>query len=80
MKLPPPSIRKLFREDFSGQSAIVVDRANLSKESKHWQSLLGQIEGVHVTRHPGDKDSRSKTLCRFTIPEPNTDGQYWRSV
>ncbi|QDV45404.1 hypothetical protein Enr13x_52830 [Stieleria neptunia] len=79
MKLPPPSIRKLFREDFSGQSAIVVDRANLSKESKHWQTLLGQIEGVHVTRHPGDKDSRSKTLCRFTIPEPNSDGHYWRS-
>lgn len=79
MKLPRPTIRKLFREDFSAKSPIIIDRANLLRESKHWQSLLGQIEGVNVTRHPGDKDSRSKTLCRFTIPEPHTDGQYWRS-
>ncbi|WP_182867572.1 hypothetical protein [Stieleria mannarensis] len=79
MKLPPPSIRKLFREDFSGQSPIVVDRAKLLQESKHWQTLVGQIDGVHVTQHPGDKDSRSRTLCRFTIPEPNMAGQYWRS-
>ena len=79
MKLPPPSIRKLFREDFSGASPIVVDRANLLRESKRWRKLIQQIDGVHVTKHPGDKDSRSKTLCRFTIPEPNTGGQYWRS-
>ena len=56
-----------------------MDRANLLGESQRWRKLVEQIEGVHVTRHPGDKDSRSKTICRFTIPEPNTAGQYWRS-
>lgn len=79
LKLPPPSIRKLFRENFQGESPIIVDRANLLRESKHWRQLVQQIDGVQVTQHPGDKDSRSKTLCRFTIPEPNTGGQYWRS-
>jgi hypothetical protein len=79
LKLPQPSIRKLFREDFAGRQPIQVDRAKLPDESKHWESLLRQIEGVHVTRHPGDKDSRSRTLCRFTIPDEQSDGDYWRS-
>ena len=41
--------------------------------------MVQQIDGVHVTRHPGDRDSRSRTLCRFTIPEPDSGGHYWRS-
>jgi hypothetical protein len=79
LKLPSPSIRKLFREDFLGESPILVDRRNLAGETKRWQALLTQIEGVQLTRHPGDKDSRSTTICRFTIPEPNSGGHYWRS-
>ncbi len=79
LKLPQPSIRKLFREDFAGRQPIRVNRAKLPDESKHWEDLLRQIEGVHVTRHPGDKDSRSRTLCRFTIPDDQSDADYWRS-
>lgn len=77
MKLPPQSIRKLFREDFAGQRPIVIDRAGLPAESKLWQRQIAQIEGVHVTKHPGDRDSRSRTLCRFTIPDQQSD-TYWR--
>lgn len=79
MKLPLPSIRKLFREDFSGDSPIVVDRANLPREATQWRERIGKIEGVHLTKHPGDRDSRSRTLCRFTIPEPHQAADYWRS-
>mgnify|MGYP001818767927 FL=1 len=79
LKLPRPSVRKLFREDFCGQCPIFVDRANLSEESRRWRKQIETIEGTHVTRHPGDKDSRSKTLCRFTIPNPAEERFYWRS-
>jgi hypothetical protein len=79
VKLPPQSIRKLFREDFSGESPIVIDPAGLPKLSRHWRRQLEQIEGLQVTHHPGDKDSRSRTICRFTIPDPGRDGGYYRS-
>lgn len=79
LKLPQPSIRKLFREDFSGRQPILIDRARLSEETKRWETRLRDIEGVHVTRHPGDKDSRSRTICRFTIPDYQTDADYYRS-
>jgi hypothetical protein len=79
LKLPAPSVRKRLRDDFPGQAPLRVDRANLAEESKRWQRELRAIEGVHVTRHPGDKDSRSRTLCRFTIPDPDAEGHYWRS-
>ena len=79
MKLPRPSIRKLFREDFSQADPIVVDRSRIAAESKRWREQVSKIDGVQVTQHPGDKDSRSRTLCRFTIPNPRESGSYWRS-
>ncbi|MEO1525073.1 MAG: hypothetical protein AAFX06_06535 [Planctomycetota bacterium] len=79
MKLPAPSVAKLFREDFPGESPIVIDRAKVPQEAKEWQKRLGAIEGVQVSQHPGDRDSRSRTLCRFTIPDPQNDVHYWRS-
>ena len=78
MKLPSASIRKLFREDFRGKGPIKVDRSKFANESKKWQDRISKIDGCQLTKHPGDKDSRSKTLCRFTIPEPNSEGSYWR--
>ncbi|MCD0463614.1 hypothetical protein [Roseiconus lacunae] len=78
MKLPLASVRKLFREDFAEDQPIVVDRANLPAEAKRWQMVIAAIDGCHVTKHPGDRDSRSRTLCRFTIPNPDSDDQYLR--
>ncbi|MEL6108446.1 MAG: hypothetical protein AAFU85_20660 [Planctomycetota bacterium] len=79
MKLPAPSIAKLFREDFAGESPIVIDRAKVPQAAKEWQQRLGTMEGVQLSQHPGDRDSRSRTLCRFTIPDPNNDIHFWRS-
>lgn len=45
---------------------------------KDWRAKLEKIEGIRVTNHPGDNDSRSRTLCRFTIPDPHQNAQYWR--
>ncbi|MCC9601069.1 hypothetical protein LOC67_10975 [Stieleria sp. JC731] len=79
MKLTLASIRKLFREDFSGEAPILIDRSNLHGAIRHWQAVVDGIEGCNRTKHPGDKDSRSRTLCRFTIPEPESDRSHWRS-
>ena len=51
----------------------------MPSESKAWQQKIAEIEGCRVTNHPGDRDSRSRTLCRFTIPEPNSSDHYYRS-
>jgi len=32
-----------------------------------------------VTSHPGDRDRRSRTICRFMIPNPADDTYYFRS-
>ena len=79
MKLPAPSIAKLFRENFPGQSPIVIDRTRVPQTAKDWQQRIGAIEGVKLSQHPGDRDSRSRTLCRFTVPDPNNDVHFWRS-
>ena len=79
MKLPAPSVAKLFRENFPGDSPIVLDRAKVPQAAKEWQGRIGAIEGVQLSQHPGDRDSRSRTLCRFTIPDPNNDVHFWRS-
>ncbi|KAA5545359.1 hypothetical protein FYK55_06820 [Roseiconus nitratireducens] len=78
MKLPSQSIRKLFRENFSGRAPIPVDRADRLALSRKWREQIEDIDGVRVTHHPGDRDSRSRTLCRFTIPEPGADQAYLR--
>lgn len=57
----------------------MLDLKKRGEVAKFWYQQLGKIEGVRLTNHPGDRDSRSRTLCRFTIPEPNQNVQYWRS-
>ncbi|MEM6979912.1 MAG: hypothetical protein AAF539_09595, partial [Planctomycetota bacterium] len=79
MKLPSPSVRKLFRETFTGQSPIRIESGDRGKVMKQWQERIEKIEGACVTKHPGDRDSRSRTICRFTIPDPNDGGTYWRT-
>ncbi|OYP36832.1 hypothetical protein [Rhodopirellula sp. MGV] len=79
MKLLSASIRKLFREDFSGEAPILVDRSKLHQEAKRWQELIAKIDGCKLTKHPGDRDTRSHTLCRFGIPEPDSDATYYRN-
>jgi hypothetical protein len=79
LKLPIQSIRKLLRDCFPGQSPIEVDLRHRPQLVKDWRSRLEKIEGIRVTNHPGDNDSRSRTLCRFTIPDPHQNAQYWRS-
>jgi len=46
---------------------------------KFWDARLEKIDGLCLTKHPGDRDSRSRTLCRFTIPDPGDGGVYWRT-
>ncbi|TWT94376.1 hypothetical protein [Neorhodopirellula pilleata] len=79
MKLPVQSINKLFRECFPGESPIQVDLKKRTELAKQWYEKLSRIDGVRLANHPGDRDSRSRTLCRFTIPEPHLDHQYWRT-
>lgn len=79
MKLPYQSIRKLIRDCFPAQSPIKIDLRRRGDEVKRWRENLEKINGVRVTNHPADNDSRSNTLCRFTIPDPHQDEHYWRS-
>ncbi|MEM0925789.1 MAG: hypothetical protein AAGJ83_07110, partial [Planctomycetota bacterium] len=79
MFLPIPTIRKLFRENFAGDNPLQIKLKELPQVSKQWQETLSQIDGVHLTYHPGDRDSRSKTLCRFTIVDPHVDRFQYRS-
>jgi len=79
LKLPVQSVNKLFRECFSGDSPVHVDLKKRSEFTKQWYNQLSKIDGVRLTNHPGDRDPRSRTLCRFTIPEPHLDHQYWRT-
>ncbi|MEM6778958.1 MAG: hypothetical protein AAF670_14980 [Planctomycetota bacterium] len=79
MKLPAPSIRKLFRETFSGAQPIDVELHDRPGVMKWWHDQLESLDGVRVTKHPGDRDSRSRTICRFTIPDPHDTGTYWRT-
>lgn len=74
-----PTVRKLFREDFLGRTPIRIERRELPELVQRWQADLGSIDGVHVTYHPGDRDSRSRTLCRFTVPDPHVNRHQWRS-
>lgn len=52
------------------------DRAELVR---HWTRKIECIEGTKLTKHPGDRDSRSRTLVRFTIPDPATGFSYSRA-
>lgn len=79
MKLPVQSVNKLFRECFLGCSPVHVDLKKRADITKDWYGKLSKIDGIRLTNHPGDRDSRSRTLCRFTIPEPHLDHQYWRT-
>lgn len=80
MKLPSPTVRKLFRECFPNETSICIDPSKLRSEASRWRKAIAKIEGVHITKHPGDRDSRAKTLCRFTIPNPDEPkDQYYRS-
>lgn len=79
MFLSIPTVRKLFRETFSGDNPLRIEIKELSRISKQWQDSLSQIDGVHLTFHPGDRDSRARTLCRFTIVDPNVDRHQYRS-
>jgi hypothetical protein len=79
VKLPLPSVRKLFREHFSGESPIQIDPGQRTTLIKEWRAKLEKIEGVRLTNHPGDRDSRSPTWVRFTIPDPNASQTYYRS-
>lgn len=79
MKLPSPSVRKLFRECFAAGDPITIDPKNRANSIRFWSGKLEKIEGVRLTNHPGDRDSRSRTLCRFTIPDPNDGQTYWRT-
>jgi hypothetical protein len=72
-------VRKLFREHFTGNSPIQVDPRQRAALIKQWRARLGKIEGVRLTNHPGDRDSRSPTWVRFTIPDPNASQTYYRS-
>ncbi|MEM9587513.1 MAG: hypothetical protein AAGA03_09540 [Planctomycetota bacterium] len=78
MKLPVRSVRKLLREGFSGSQPIFVSPSDFGRESKTWRACVRSIQGVKLTQHPGDRDSRSKTICRFTIPDPS-EAYEWRS-
>lgn len=35
-----------------------------------WTERVLAIDGTKLTTHPGDKDPRSRVLCRFVIPDP----------
>ncbi|TWT48111.1 hypothetical protein Pla22_51120 [Rubripirellula amarantea] len=78
MKLPTPSIRKLFREHFPGERPLKIPMTNLSATARTWQEKVIALEGTLLSNHPGDRDSRSRTLCRFTIPDPHTASLYLR--
>nr|WP_255712927.1 hypothetical protein [Rhodopirellula sp. JC740] len=77
--MPLPSVRKLFRDHFSEESPIEIDPAQRAALIKEWRGKLERIEGVRLTNHPGDRDSRSPTWVRFTIPDPNESRTYYRS-
>lgn len=79
MKLPFPSVRKLFREHFAGESPIRVEPNQRAAAIKSWRASLDKIEGVRLTNHPADRDPRSPTLVRFTIPDPGESRTYYRS-
>ncbi len=78
MKLPGPSIRKLFRETFPGNDPIVVAPEDFASQTQIWRDRIAAIDGVQLSAHAGDSDARAQTLCRFTIPEPGNQTYYYR--
>lgn len=39
-----------------------------------WTERVLAMDGTKLTTHPGDKDPRSRVLCRFVIPDPADAG------
>ena len=80
MKIPGPSAKKLLHECFvSDDEPLRVnlkDRANLVRQ---WNDDFQDVEGVAVSKNSFDRDSRSHTLCRFTIPDSHRGERYYRS-
>lgn len=79
MRLPKPTVRKLIRESFTGQTGIPINLNDRVGVMKEWTKKLERIDGIRITSHPGDRDSRSRCLIRFTIPNPSDQPYYWRS-
>jgi len=79
LKLPLDTIRQLFRRVLREEAAITIDLSDRRSLMRRLQSRVSSIDGVCVTTHPADADSRSKVLCRFTVPNPEEDGVNFRS-
>ncbi|MEM9826369.1 MAG: hypothetical protein AAF958_07255 [Planctomycetota bacterium] len=79
MRLPGPSARKLLRECFDADNdATQVDLSDRAAAIQHWSTIVGNIDGVRMSAYPFDRDSRSRTLCRFAIPDPHRSDSYYR--
>ncbi|MEM6472881.1 MAG: hypothetical protein AAF802_25190, partial [Planctomycetota bacterium] len=79
MFLTLPTVRKLFRDCFQGQSPIRVDAKSLTQTAEQWQRRISGLDGIRLSHHAGDRDARARTICRFTINDPHVERQVFRS-
>jgi len=79
LKLPLETVRQLFDQVLTAHAARKVDLRHRRPLMRQLQSEIGSIDGVSVTAHPADADSRSRVLCRFVVPDPDETGIHFRS-
>lgn len=76
--------RDLIRATFKRIDRRKSQRIDLSKRRlsiQYWSGIVNAMDHVELTPHPGDRDNRSATLCRFRFTaSPDADSSTYRDA